>query len=83
MSVIKHLSDPSEQTLKELSPSYRSKLHRYAFKHGLLTYRSVQDDNYRVVVPDSHDLKLEIMFEYHDVPSSGHRGREKTYLALS
>jgi len=35
MSVIKHLSDPSEQTLKELSPSYRSKLHRYALKDGL------------------------------------------------
>ncbi|KAJ0403325.1 hypothetical protein P43SY_009359 [Pythium insidiosum] len=45
--------------------------------------RSVQDDNYRVLVPDCHALKLEIMFEYHDVPSSGHCGREKTYLALS
>ncbi|KAJ0396884.1 hypothetical protein ATCC90586_002827 [Pythium insidiosum] len=83
MSVIKHICDPSEQTLKELSPSYRSKLHRYALKDGLLMYRSIQDDNYPVVVPDSHDLKLEIMFGYHDVPSSGHRGREKTYLTLS
>ena len=43
-------------------------------------YRAVNDDNYRVVVPDDHDLKLRIMFESHDAPTSGHRGREKTYL---
>ena len=46
-------------------------------------YRATNDDQYRIVVPNDHDLKLRIMFEYHDAPASGHRGREKTYLTLS
>jgi hypothetical protein len=37
----------------------------------------------RVVVPLDHDLRLRIMYEYHDAPVSGHRGREMTYLTLS
>ncbi|GMF47126.1 unnamed protein product [Phytophthora fragariaefolia] len=37
----------------------------------------------RAVVPDDHDLKLRITYEYHDAPTSGHPGREKTYLLLT
>jgi hypothetical protein len=83
MRVMEHLSEPTEKSLRALPPTYRSSIHRYAVEDGLLLYRAVTDDNYRVVVPNDHDLKLEIMFEYHDAPVSGHRGREKTYLALS
>ena len=76
--------DPSDNKLMQsLLPSHRASLHRYALHEDLLMYRAVNDDNYRVVVPDDHDLKLRIMFEYHDAPLSGHRGREKTYLTLS
>ena len=40
-------------------------------------------DTPRVVVPDHVDLRLRIMYEYHDAPSGRHRGREKTYLTVS
>lgn len=76
--------DPSDSKLAQaLPPSYRASLHRYAMHEDLLMYRATNDDTYRIVVPNNHDLKLRIMFEYHDAPASGHRGREKTYLTLS
>src|SRR5512138_256 len=83
MAIIKHLTRPTDQTLRALSPSNRSSINRYVMDGDLLRYRSAQDDNYRVVVPNVSDLKERIMYEYHDAPLSGHRGREKTYLTLS
>uniref|UniRef100_A0AAV1V3F9 Integrase catalytic domain-containing protein n=1 Tax=Peronospora matthiolae TaxID=2874970 RepID=A0AAV1V3F9_9STRA len=44
---------------------------------------AVSGDTPRVVIPDDTDLRLRIMFEYHDAPIGGHRGREKTYLTVS
>ncbi|GMF36122.1 unnamed protein product [Phytophthora fragariaefolia] len=32
---------------------------------------------------DDHELTLRITYEYHDAPTSGHPGREKTYLLLT
>jgi hypothetical protein len=61
----------------------KSSLHRYVFQNDLLYYRIEKDDQLRIVVPDDRDLKLRIMYEYHDAPASGHLGREKTYLSLS
>jgi hypothetical protein len=81
-ALLKHLSDPSDQTAKTLSPVQRSALHRYKVDDGLLWYRALADDDFAVVVPKDHDLRLQIMFEYHDAPTSGHRGREKTYVSL-
>jgi hypothetical protein len=78
-----YLEDPSPQAKKRLPAAYRSTAHRYTQRNGLLFYSAVADDTPRVVVPDGHDLRLRIMYEYHDAPVSGHRGREKTYLALS
>ena len=81
--LVDHFSSPSAKSLNELPPSYRSNIHRYALRDGLVMYRVHADDNERVVVPDDYDLRLQIIFEYHDAPTGGHRGREKTYLALS
>ena len=69
--------------LVRASPRRRASVHRYAQRNGLLYYRAVADDNFRVVIPDDTDLKLRLLFEYHDAPVGGHRGREKTYLTLS
>uniref|UniRef100_A0AAV1TJ74 Integrase zinc-binding domain-containing protein n=1 Tax=Peronospora matthiolae TaxID=2874970 RepID=A0AAV1TJ74_9STRA len=44
---------------------------------------AVSGDTPRVVIPDDTDLRLRIMFEYHDAPTGGHRGREKTFLTVS
>ena len=81
--LVDHLSSPSAASLKALAPTYRCNIHRYALRDGLLRYRVHADDNERIVVPDDYDLRLQIIFEYHDAPTGGHRGREKTYLALS
>ena len=74
MRMIAYLQAPSKQLLGKLSRSYRASTHRYAVRDGILYYRAVADDE---------DLRLRILFEYHDAPVSGHRGREKTYLTLS
>jgi hypothetical protein len=80
--VIEYLSAPSEKERKSLNPLYRSALHRYKAEDGLLWYRAVDDDSYAIVVPNDYDLRLRIIFEYHDAPISGHRGSEKTFLSL-
>jgi hypothetical protein len=77
------LTDPSPEAKRRLPASYRSTAHRYTKRNGLLYYSVVADDMPRVVVPESHDLRLRNMYDYHDAPVSGHRGCEKTYLTLS
>ncbi|KAG2784491.1 hypothetical protein PC129_g21064 [Phytophthora cactorum] len=37
----------------------------------------------RIVVPNDYDLRMRIMYEYHDAPAAGHPGREKTYVLLT
>ena len=81
--LVDHLSSPSAASLKALAPTYRCNIHRYALRDGLVRYRVHADDSDRIVVPNDYDLRLQIIFEYHDAPTGGHRGREKTYLALS
>ena len=81
--LIEHLKSPSTNSLKALMPSYRASLQRYSFNDGLLWYSTNADDQYRIVVPDDMSVRLSLMYEYHDVPTSGHRGREKTYLSVS
>ena len=56
---------------------------RYTVRNGLLHYSAVAGNTPRVVVPDHGDLRLRIMYEYHDASNGGHRGREKTYLTVS
>uniref|UniRef100_A0AAV1V150 Integrase zinc-binding domain-containing protein n=1 Tax=Peronospora matthiolae TaxID=2874970 RepID=A0AAV1V150_9STRA len=83
VKLLTHLSQPSRESLKRLSPAYRSASDRYTTRNGLLYYTAVSGDTPRVVIPDDTDLRLRIMFEYHDAPIGGHRGREKTYLTVS
>ena len=79
--LIDHLSKPSRQSLKMLPPVYRSSPDRYTVHNGLLN-TAVASDTPRVVVADHGELRLRTMYEYHDAPSGGHRGREKTYSQL-
>ncbi|KAG3067451.1 hypothetical protein PI125_g23639 [Phytophthora idaei] len=66
-----------------LAPRQRSRLHRYEWHDGLLYYRVEPSEPPRVVVPNDEDLKLDILQETHDAPSSGHLGREKTIQSVS
>ncbi|KAG3011223.1 hypothetical protein PC120_g14574 [Phytophthora cactorum] len=63
--------------------SLRSRLHRYEWQDGLLYYRVETHEPPRVVGPNDEDLKFDILQEAHDAPSSGHLGREKTFLSVS
>uniref|UniRef100_A0AAV1V8N4 Reverse transcriptase domain-containing protein n=1 Tax=Peronospora matthiolae TaxID=2874970 RepID=A0AAV1V8N4_9STRA len=83
MKLLTHLSQPSRESLKRLSSAYRSASDRYITRDGLLYYTAFTGDTPRVVIPDDTDLRLRIMFEYHDAPIGVHRGREKTYLTVS
>ena len=78
-----HVTDPSRKSLKDFPPLYRSSVDRYITRNGLLYYTAVAGDTPRVVVPTHNDLRLRIMYECHDAPTGGHRGREKIYLAVS
>ena len=74
MQLIQHLSHSSGKSLKQLSSLYLSSKARYKVRNGLLQYSAVGDTP-RVVVPDHSDLRLRIMYEYHDAPVGGHRCR--------
>ena len=78
-----HLVTPPRKSLKYLPALYRSSADRYTTRNGLLYYTAVTGDTPRVVVPTRNDLLLRIMYECHDAPASGHRGREKTYITVS
>ena len=79
-AIIKHLSDTKP---KPLSARLNARIHRYDVIDGLLVYRVDKDDEPRVVVPCDDDLRATLIHEYHDSPSAGHLGREKTYALLS
>ncbi|KAG3129125.1 hypothetical protein PC128_g26902 [Phytophthora cactorum] len=44
---------------------------------------AVDDDVICIVVPNDYDLRMRTMYEYHDAPTAGHPGREKTYVLLT
>ena len=70
-----HLSQPSRQSLKRLSPVYRSSTDRYTVYNGLLKYSAVDGGTPRVVVHDHGDLRLRITYECHYETTGEHRGR--------
>ena len=78
-----HLVKSSRQSLKGLPALYRSSSDRYTTRNGLLYYTAVAGDTPRVVILTYNGLHLHVMYECHDAPTGGHRGREKTYLTVS
>jgi hypothetical protein len=52
-------------------------------KHGLEQQNGLYWHGDQVAVPKSLDLREQLMREYHDVPTSGHMGVQKTGQALS
>ncbi|KAG2804742.1 hypothetical protein PC111_g17549 [Phytophthora cactorum] len=82
-SLVRFLVAGKEAKSEWLSPRQRSRLHRYEWQDGLLYYRLEPHEPPRVVVPNDEVLKFDILREAHDAPSSGHLGREKTFLSVS
>ncbi|KAL4115762.1 hypothetical protein PRIC2_012768 [Phytophthora ramorum] len=81
--LLEYFSTPSDKSRQKLAKHLRARVHRYRVHNGLLLYSAVDDNADRIVVPDDHELKLKITYEYHNAPTSGHPGREKTYLLLT
>ncbi|OWY94391.1 reverse transcriptase, partial [Phytophthora megakarya] len=81
--VLIHLRAPSEETLEALPRCIRSHIERYRLDGSLLTSSIDRFDDMRVVVPNDEDLRARIIREYHDAPTSGHLGREKTFAAVA
>ncbi|KAG3112225.1 hypothetical protein PI125_g8442 [Phytophthora idaei] len=81
--MIKYLRAPSDSAWRRLSPRSRSCVDRYAMDRELLTYCVDRADSPRIVVPLDDDLRAQIIHEFHDSPSAGDLGREKTFATLS
>ncbi|KAG3039237.1 hypothetical protein PC121_g23750 [Phytophthora cactorum] len=80
---LNYASAPSDEGRRKLAPHLRARAHRYRVHEGLLPYSTVDDDVIRIVVPNDYDLRMRIVYEYHDAPTAGHPGREKTYVLLT
>ncbi|KAF1324759.1 reverse transcriptase, partial [Globisporangium splendens] len=81
--LLKYFKDPSDKALQGLPSRTRSRVHRFRVHNGLLYYAVEDGDTARVVVPNDEGLRHRLLYEYHDSPSGGHLGREKTFLSLS
>jgi len=80
--ILQLLKSPDPARIK-VDPKIKASLHRYSLHSGLLYYQVSKGDNPRIVVPSSEDLKHRILYEYHDSPTAGHPGRDKTSVAVS
>ncbi|KAG2885581.1 hypothetical protein PC117_g25561 [Phytophthora cactorum] len=81
--LLSYASAPSDEARRKLTPHLRARTHCYRVHEGLLLYSAVDDDVIRIVVPNDYDLRMRIMYEYHDAPTAGHPDREKTYVLLT
>ncbi|KAG3231646.1 hypothetical protein PI124_g23259 [Phytophthora idaei] len=81
--LLSYASAPSDEARRKLAPHLRARAHRYRVHEGLLLYGAVDDGVIRIVVPNDYDLRMRIMYEYHDAPTAGHPGREKTYVLFT
>ncbi|GMF62404.1 unnamed protein product [Phytophthora fragariaefolia] len=81
--LLDYFAAPSGKSRQKLAKHLRVRVHRYRVHNGLMLYSGVDDNADQVVVPDDLELQLRITYEYHDAPTSGHRGREKIYLLLT
>ncbi|KAG3231808.1 hypothetical protein PI124_g23097 [Phytophthora idaei] len=71
--LLSYVSAPSDEARRKLAPHIRGRTRRYRVHEGLLLYSAVGD----------YDLQIRTMYEYHDAPTAGHPGHEKTYLLLT
>ncbi|KAG3063564.1 hypothetical protein PI125_g24330 [Phytophthora idaei] len=81
--LLSYASAPSNETRRKLTPHLRARAHDNDVHEGLLLYSAVDDDVNRIVVPNDYDLRMRIVYEYHDAPTAGYPGREKTYVLLT
>ncbi|KAG3237320.1 hypothetical protein PI124_g17687 [Phytophthora idaei] len=79
---VERVSAPSSPLIDDVKAAYASD----ADAKQLLSYASapsaVDGDVNRIVLPNDYGLRMRIMYKYHDAPTAGRPGREKTYVLL-
>lgn len=78
LEILEYLRAPSDAALWKLTPRVRSRIERYSLDDDLLTFSVDRFDVSRIVVPLDEDLCARLLHEYHDSPSGGYLGREKS-----
>ena len=59
-------------------PSHlKADLNRFSYSDGLLWHQLSPWDPLTICFPHDTDLKQKILYELHDIPSSGHLGRKR------
>ncbi|KAG3233964.1 hypothetical protein PI124_g20977 [Phytophthora idaei] len=81
---VERVSAPSSSLIDDVKDAYASD----ADAKQLLSYASASSDEARrnanrILVSNDYDLRVRIMYEYHDADTAGHLGHEKTYLLLT
>ncbi|KAE9285631.1 hypothetical protein PR003_g26529 [Phytophthora rubi] len=69
--LLDYFAAPSDKSRQKLAKHLRARVQRNRVHNGLLLYSAVDDNADRIVVPDDHELKFRITYEYHDAPTSG------------
>ncbi|KAE9241489.1 hypothetical protein PF004_g7025 [Phytophthora fragariae] len=81
--MVQYLKDPSDTARRRVPTRSCARVDRYQLEGGLLTYSVDCADPPRIVVPLDDDLQARLIHEFHDAPSGGHLGREKTFASFS
>ena len=83
LRLMDHLVTTYCKSLKDLPALYRSSADRYTTRNECCIIQPLPATHLVSSSPLINDLLLRIMYECHDASTSGHRGREKTYLTVS
>jgi hypothetical protein len=81
--LVDYLTLPTNRVKATLPKGVQARLHRYSIQDGLVHFSTDDGSELRVLVPNDEDLRRRILFEYHDTPTAGHPGREKTYISIN
>ncbi|KAF0726898.1 hypothetical protein Ae201684P_010443 [Aphanomyces euteiches] len=75
--IVAHLSAP-QQAVNRVA-----QMDRYSLRDGLLYYTRAATASPCIVIPCDVALRTTLLGEFHDTPSGGHLGRDKTYVSLA
>ena len=81
--IIASVRAPSNIALGALSRTKSDQICGYTMEGDLVLYSIDQFDAPHTVVANDMDVRARIVHEYHDAPTGGQLGREKTFAAVS
>ena len=67
---------------KGLSNVKTKNINRYFVDNDFLYYKTMEDEQSRLVIPNNEDLINRIIYEHHDTETMGHPGYYRTYINI-